>query len=82
MRSDSPGSRPNSTDSPTESRQWRGVDVDRSQGSVVTAGHRLVADGWSRTRIHGTQDSVTVVYRSSDARREMLRRRLLEVLDE
>ena len=81
MKSDSPESQANSTDSPKESRQWRGVDVDRSPSTVITIGHRLVADGWSKTRIHGTQDSATVVYRRSDAKREALRRRLREVLD-
>ena len=71
MKSDSPESRANPTDSPKETPQWTHADVDRSQGTVVTiVGHRVVPDGWSRTRIHGAQESATVVYRRSDAERE------------
>ena len=81
MKSNSPGSRADSTDSPKESPQWQLVDVTRSQSKVITAGQRVVADGWSRTRIHGSRDSATVVYRHSDAKRETMRRRLREALD-
>lgn len=82
MKSGSPESGANSTGSPKEIGRWRSVDVDRTQGTVVTAvGQVIVADGWSRTRIHGAQESATVVYRDSDARRETMRRRLREALD-
>ena len=81
MKSNSTGSRASSTDSPKESPRWTRAHVDQSQRKAITVGQSIVADGWSRTRIHGAQDSATVVYRHSDARREAMRRRLREALN-
>lgn len=80
MKSDSLESRANLSDSPKVSPEWRPAPVDRSQNEVVTAEPSIVADGWSRARIHGDSDSAKVVYRHSDARREAIRRRLREAL--
>lgn len=80
MKSDSLGSRANSTDSPTVSPKWEPATVDPSQNEVITAKENVVADGWSRVRIRGDSDSAKVVYRHSDAKREAIRRRLREVL--
>lgn len=81
MKSDSPASQANTTASPQESPQWQRVDMDRSQTEATTVGERIVADGWSKTRIHGTQDTTTIIYRHADARRETMRRRLRETLE-
>ena len=81
MNSGSLGSRANSTDSPRESCEWKPVNLDRSRPRVATVGQCIVADGWGRTRIGGTQDSAAVVYRHADATREAMRRRLREVLN-
>ena len=80
MKSDSLGSRADSTDSPTASPKWRPAEVDRSEDEVITAKENVVADGWSRVRISGNSDSARVVYRRSEAEREAIRRRLREVL--
>lgn len=80
MKSNSLGSRANSTDSPTVSPKWEPAKVDRSQDEVVTAKENVVADGWSSVRIRGDSDSAMVVYRRSDAKREAIRRRLRQVL--
>lgn len=82
MKSDTLGLQANSTGSPKESPQWRRVGIDRSPSPVETVVEdSLVADAWSRTRIRGAQVSATVVYRSADARREAVLRRLREVLN-
>ena len=82
MKSDSLGLGANLTGSPKEIGHWTSVKVDRDQGTVVTVvGQSIVADGWSRTRIHGAQEFATVVYRDSDAKRETMRRRLRDALD-
>ena len=81
MKSGNTESRTRLTDSPkVPDPQWKRVEVMPSPEEVSTVGLSGQADGWSRARIRGDSDSVKIVYRYADARREAVRKRLREVL--